>query len=101
MRMRFVRVSSVRVRFVCMFILRMRMRVGGSISRRVRNDYVNLGASDASAGDPAHIQARADVQCGDGFLEMGEGDSGVNQSAEEHVAANSGEAIQIANTHRK
>ena len=41
----------------------------------------------------------ADVQAGDGLLEQLERNSGVEQSAEEHVAADAGETIEIGNAH--
>ena len=97
--MRFVRMCRMRMSFV--HPISLTMRVGGLVRRLVGNDYIHLGAGNATARHFAHFQARAHVQCGNRLLKMSEGDSGVNQCAEQHVATYAGKAIQIANTHRK
>jgi hypothetical protein len=64
-------------------------------------DYdVNFGAGDAAADYFARFEARADVEGGGGLFEKGNGDAGVDERAEEHVATDAGEAVEIADTHR-
>jgi len=60
---------------------------------------IDLGAGEAAAHDLAGFEPRADVEgFGDGG-EFFEGDAGVDEGAEEHVAADAGEAVKICNTH--
>src|SRR5271166_4485096 len=61
---------------------------------------VELGSRDASPIHTGKLQGRSDVQVGDGLLEQLERNSGVEQRAQEHVAADAGETIEIGNTHR-
>ena len=65
------------------------------------DDDINFRSGNAAAHDFAHFEARAEIQRGGCFLEMGEGNAGVNESAEQHVAADSGKAFEISNTHRE
>jgi hypothetical protein len=63
-------------------------------------DYVYLDAGEAAAYDFAGFEARSHVErFGDGG-QLVERDARVNQGAEEHVTADTGEAIKIGNTHR-
>jgi hypothetical protein len=52
-------------------------------------DYVDLCSGEAAAHDLALLETSANVQRAGGFFKKGEGDAGVNQRAEQHVAANS------------
>ena len=94
---------------VGMIVVRMRVSVCGSVrmSRviagcggRVRRDHVDLGGRDSGPRDFAHLKARADVQCCCGRLEAREGDAGIDQRAQHHVAAYAGKTLQISNAHR-
>lgn len=63
-------------------------------------DDVNLSAGEAAAHDFARFKMRPYVEgFGDGG-EFFERDAGVDEGAEEHVAADAGEAVKICNTHR-
>jgi hypothetical protein len=64
-------------------------------------DDVNLCSCDASAHGFVGFEAGADVERGRGVLKDFEGKTGVDHRAEQHVAADTGEAIEIGNPHRK
>jgi hypothetical protein len=51
-------------------------------------DDVDLGSGEAAAHDSAAFNARIDVQCCNGMFESGERHTGIDEGAEEHVAAN-------------
>src|SRR5437870_11769552 len=64
-------------------------------------NHLNLGCADAATSYPQDFQMRAYVEGGDGFLEKLGRDSGVHQRGEEHVAADSGKAVEVGDAHRK
>ena len=51
-------------------------------------DDVDLGSDEAAAHDSAAFNARIDVQCCNGMFESRERHIGIDEGAEEHVAAN-------------
>jgi hypothetical protein len=65
------------------------------------DDDVDLGSREASASDFVHFELRADVQGRGGFFKQGEGYAGIHQSAEQHVSANAGKAVEVGNSHRE
>ena len=67
----------------------------------VGRNHVDFGRGNAAAHYLAHFEAGAHIQRSGSFGEWGEGNAGVNQCAEQHVAANAGETFQISNTHRE
>ena len=105
-----VRVDLARaVRMLVRMFMRVGMLVGvgATVSREHvftgANSFtrvnIDLGAGEAAAHDLAGFEPRADVEgFGDGG-EFFEGDAGVDEGAEEHVAADAGEAVKIRNTH--
>ena len=60
---------------------------------------VELGCRDAAAIDARVLQVGPDVESGDGLLEELERNSGVEQRAQKHVAADSREAFEVGNSH--
>ena len=62
---------------------------------------VDLGCGDAAAIDLFDLQRCADVECGGGLLEDFEWDAGVDERAEEHVACDSGEAVDKCDAHQE
>jgi hypothetical protein len=60
---------------------------------------IEFGGGDARPIHARKLQRCSDVQVGNGLLEKLEGNSGVEQGAQKHVAANTGEAIEIGNAH--
>lgn len=63
-------------------------------------ENVDLGAGDAAALNLACFQTRADAKRRSGLLQDFERYTGIDQGAEEHVAADAGKAVQIGNAHR-
>ena len=86
--MRLVRVAAVCVGFVRMTSLRVRVSVVWLMCLSVRGDHLDLGCRDTAAHQFAHFETGAYVQRGGGLREGVEGNAGVNQCAEQHVAAN-------------
>lgn len=84
------------------------MAVGGvgvgfgvwGLGSRVLGEDVDFGAGDAAADYFAGFEAGADVEGSGGLFEKRNGDAGVDKRAEEHVATDAGEAVEIADTHR-
>ena len=98
----FVAVIGVRYVFVLMIVavgVFMPARLAGLLIRV--DDDVNLRSRDSAASHLAHFEARTHVQGRSGLLEQGERNAGVHQRAEQHVAADAGEAIEIGNSHRE
>ena len=59
----------------------------------------DLGGGDAAAVDLFDLERSAEVERGDGVVEDLRGDSGVEQSAEEHVSADAGKAVEVGDAH--
>src|SRR6516225_5985109 len=74
--------------------------VGVGVIAGLGHDDVNLCPGDAAAHDLAGFEAGSDVERGCRALKNVEGETGVDHGAEEHVAADTGEAIEIGNPHR-
>jgi hypothetical protein len=72
------------VRFMCVFVF---------------DDHVDLGSGETAAHDLAFGEMRADVEGAGSFIEELEGHTGVNQCAEQHIAADAGETFEITNAH--
>jgi hypothetical protein len=67
----------------------------------IRSNYIHFGCGNPSAGHLANLETRANIQRSRRLFKAGKGNPGVNQCAQQHVAANAGKAFQISNTHRE
>jgi len=78
------------------------LRTGGRWFRRqaIASEHVHFRCRHAAAADLVCLQARADIQRGGCFRKMTEGNTGIDQCAQQHVAADACKALQISNTHR-
>jgi hypothetical protein len=75
--------------------------MGGAwgVGEVVAEHDVDFGAGDAAAVDFFDLESGAEVEgCGGVVEDLGV-DSGVDEGAEEHVAADAGEAVEIGDTH--
>ncbi len=92
------------VSMVMVVLIRVGVRVVAMVVRlrdgALGRDDVHLGPRDSPAGHLARLQPRADVQRRRGLLQRIQGNAGIHQRAQEHVAADSGKALQVANSHR-
>lgn len=105
MLVRVVRVGVVLVRvFVMIVFLLMLVAMRIVIVMRVigvfRRNHVDLGRGDSTTHDFTRFKARAHVQRGRRFSQHVKGDAGVDQRAQQHVAADSRKALEITNPHR-
>lgn len=66
----------------------------------VGDDDVHFCGGESAAHDLALFETGADVEGLGGLFEEREGDACIDESTEEHVAANAGEAFEITDTHR-
>jgi len=62
---------------------------------------VHLGCRNSAADDPRNLQARTDTQRRDGCFQHLCWNSGIHESAKEHVAAQAGETFEISDAHRQ
>jgi len=69
------------------------VRVSGTGDVLFWRDDIDFGSSDASPAYLAHFKARADVERGGGFCKEVEGDAGIDERAEHHVAAYTGKTF--------
>jgi hypothetical protein len=60
---------------------------------------VDFGGSDAAAIYLFDAEGRIDVQGGYGFMKDVGREASVEESAEEHITADTGEAVEIGNAH--
>ena len=67
----------------------------------VFDDDIDLGSGQPAAADLAHFEMRANVQRSSRFLEQGKRHACIDKRAEQHVAADAGEALQISDSHVK
>jgi hypothetical protein len=108
-RMGLVRMGLVRMNLVRMSLVRMnsiripgvRICAFGFTRRMAGSNHVYFGCRDAPTHHLAHFERCANLQCGGSFIQIGEGNAGVNQRAEQHVATNPGKTLQISDTHRQ
>ena len=61
---------------------------------------IHFGRAYAVAWDPRNLQPGPNIQGGDSLLQQLRGDTGIDQCAEEHVAANAGKTIEIGYVHK-
>lgn len=89
----------VRVMMMRMVVgVRMRLLARGSLGRPRRvlrsiDDHINFGRADATAVHPRNFQLRSNAEGLDRLLENYGRNSSVDQGAQEHIAADSGEAV--------
>src|ERR1019366_8820152 len=103
---RFGMVGIVTVRVACLVqvlrlgLLRVHIGVLRDLLRKpVAFKYVNLGSGDAAAVHLADSQGRANAECGGRLVKHLRRNAGVDECGEKHVACDSGEAVEISNTH--
>src|SRR6476646_6217845 len=60
---------------------------------------INLGARETATHHLAHFEPSSDVQLRRRLFEQGKRNARVDKSAEQHVAADAGEALQISDSH--
>jgi hypothetical protein len=87
----------VQVRMI-MMIVRIGMTVGG-IGFLSIDEYTSFARGDAAAVDGIKDERCAEVECRGGLIKKRWRDTGVNESAEQHVTAEAGKAFEIADTH--
>src|SRR3954454_2103014 len=63
------------------------------------NPDVHLGSRDPAAGDARNFELCAYSECRNRVLQQRRRHSGVDKRAEEHIAANTGEALEISDAH--
>ena len=61
---------------------------------------VDLGRGDAAAVDGMDAEGGSEAEGGGGLVEDGGIDPGVDESAQEHVSADAGKAVEIGDSHR-
>lgn len=61
---------------------------------------IDFGAAEAASHYFAGFEARPNVEARSGALKEFKGDAGVYHGAEEHVAADTGKAVEVSNAHR-
>ena len=74
-------------------------RCGGRFCEDCAFQNVNFGGDNAAAVYLFDAEGCIDVQRGYGFVKNVRGEASVEESAEEHITADTGEAIQISNLH--
>ena len=112
-----MRVRIVRVRIVRMSVLAVCVRVGGVVGVRVRmgvrgsfgyiqrlvgaavDDDLDLGGGQSGTGDRFNGEIGSECERARGLLEFFEWHARSNGGAEKHVAAESGEAVEVGNAH--
>jgi hypothetical protein len=93
----------VRVRmFVLMILNRVIMPVIVVALVQVLPFYedVDLGPAEPPAHHLTALETRTHVQGCHGVLKHGEGDTGIHEGAEKHVAGDTGKAFEISNSHQ-
>jgi hypothetical protein len=89
---------GVSVGVLVVMLLRRRFEVDGLVGASVDED-IDLGGCDSAALDAMKSELGVESEgAGDG-LELLQGDTGVYGGAEEHVATDSGETIEVGNAH--
>jgi hypothetical protein len=61
---------------------------------------VDLGTAEPPAHHLTALETRTHVQGCHGVLKHGEGDTGIHEGAEKHVAGDTGKAFEISNSHQ-
>jgi hypothetical protein len=64
------------------------------------NVDVQLGSHDAATADPRNLKSRSNIQRRDCILEQLRRNSGIQQGAQKHVAANAGKAVEVGYAHK-
>ena len=105
---------SMCVRMLMVMRMAVRMRIAlavgvfVSVFRSVRvsvmmgifaRHHIDLGSGDSAAAHFAHLEARAYIQRRSRLSQSFKGNACIDKRAEQHVAADAGEALQISNSH--
>jgi hypothetical protein len=93
-------VMIVRVAMRVRMVMRMLVRGAALYFRVIAGKYVNLGARDAAPNHLPHVKPRTNVQRRNSFRKHFEWHTGIDQSAEKHVTADAGKAIEKGYAHR-
>jgi hypothetical protein len=62
-------------------------------------EHVDLGPGQAAANDSTLLQTRTYVEGGGGLRKQVKGNAGIDQCAEQHIAADSGKTLKVSSTH--
>ena len=62
--------------------------------------HVDFRRGNTAAAHLARFEPRAYIERGRRFGKVAEGNTGIDQRAQQHVAANAGKALQISNSHQ-
>lgn len=89
-----MRVPVIRVALVRLALMRMIRR--NAFARQ----HIHFGSSNAAAAHFPHLEMRAYVQRRSRLGQCVERNSGIDKGAQQHVAADPGETLQISNAHR-
>ena len=81
---------------VGMGVLVVRMFFSGSLA----DENLDLGRAQTAAHHLARFESGAHLECARSVGKKSEGNTGIDHRAQQHVAADSGKAVQITNTHR-
>ena len=68
--------------------------------RGVRSNDVDFCAGETAANDLAELEARTYIERLGGLCQGIERDACIDQRAQQHIAANAGKTLEVANTHR-
>jgi hypothetical protein len=86
--------------------VRMFVRVSVSVRREVKrlvwpavDEDIDFGGSDSSALDARGGQLGVETECSSNGLQLLQRDASIHGCAEKHVATDSGETIQVGNSH--
>ncbi len=71
----------------------------GRVGVLAADQHASFARGDAAAVDGIKDERCAKVECCGGLLKKRRRDTGVDESAEEHVTAEAGKAFEIADTH--
>jgi hypothetical protein len=92
--MRMPGVVSMRVRVICVALMRV-VRCNAFAGH-----HIYFGSGEAATTHLAHFEPRAHVQRHSCLGKCVERNADIHEGAQQHVAANAGEALQISNAHR-
>ena len=62
--------------------------------------HVDFRRGNTAAAHLARFEPRAYIERGRRLCKVAEGNTGIDQRAQQHVAANAGKALQISNSHQ-
>lgn len=90
----------MRVRVLMRMVVGVRVLVLMIVVVNFIGDYIDLGPGESPAHYLAALETGADVQGCRGVLQKRERNARIDQGAEEHVAGDAGEAVEVRNSHQ-